>query len=78
VPFLRIRGYLFGSYSDEPHHEPAHIHIKGKGGRAKFWLRPVRLASSTYTRPVTRDIELLVRRHEAVLCDLWRRRHGHR
>ncbi len=43
---FRYRGFRFYFYSNEGDpREPAHIHVRGDGGEAKFWLRPtVRLA----------------------------------
>ena len=71
-----IRGFRFGVHTHEPHFEPMHVHVTGKGGRAKFWLRPVRIRSSTYNRSVTRDIERIVRRREVVFVRMWERIHG--
>lgn len=42
---LREQGYEFFFYSNE-RKEPAHIHVWGQRGTAKFWLKPVSLASS--------------------------------
>ncbi len=43
---LRIGPYRFFFYSNEKG-EPAHIHIQRDKALAKFWLKPVMLASST-------------------------------
>lgn len=45
---LRYRGFRFFFYSNEGHpREPVHIHVRGEGGEAKFWIRPeVRVAIS--------------------------------
>ncbi|HSW07604.1 DUF4160 domain-containing protein [Aquabacterium sp.] len=45
---LRYRGFRFFFYSNEGSpREPVHIHVRGEGGEAKFWLRPqVRVADS--------------------------------
>lgn len=77
MPFLLIRGFRFGVVTHELEFEPMHVHVRGKGGRAKFWLRPVRLKGSTYNRSVTRDIERIVRRHEMTFVRMWERTHGH-
>ncbi|CBG89496.1 DUF4160 domain-containing protein [Citrobacter rodentium] len=38
---LRFKGYRFFFYSNEGAPlEPAHIHIRGTDGEAKFWLTP--------------------------------------
>ena len=45
---FRYKGFLFFFYSNEGQpREPAHVHVRGDGGEAKFWLRPaVRVAGS--------------------------------
>ncbi len=42
---LRIGPYRFFFYSNE-NGEPPHIHIQRENLLAKFWLRPIALASS--------------------------------
>ena len=78
MPFIRIRGYLFGFFSREPPHEPPHIHVKGKGGKAKLWLDPVRLVFSTYTRSETHDIVEIVSEHQERFVEMWREHFGDR
>ena len=39
----RERGYRFYFNSNE-NNEPAHVHIKGKGGRMKIWLTKLTIA----------------------------------
>jgi hypothetical protein len=43
---FRQDGFRFFFYSHEGS-EPPHIHVIGKGGEAKIWLRPV-MISKTY------------------------------
>lgn len=43
---LRIGSFRFFFYSNE-NGEPHHIHIQRESSLAKFWLKPVALASST-------------------------------
>ena len=76
MPFITIRGFRFGVFTHEPEYEPMHVHVKGKGAKAKFWLRPVRLKGSTYNRSVAREIERIVRRHETTFVRMWERIHG--
>lgn len=38
-------GFRFFFYSAD-YKEPRHIHVEHGGGKAKFWLRPIHLASS--------------------------------
>ncbi len=76
MPFVVIRGFRFGVRTRELEFEPMHVHVTGKGGEAKFWLRPVRAEVSTYNRNVTRDIERIVRENESVFVGMWERIHG--
>jgi hypothetical protein len=43
---FRYKGFRFFFYSNEGNpREPAHVHVRGEGGEAKFWLSPaVRVA----------------------------------
>jgi hypothetical protein len=75
---VRIRGSSFGFYSAEPAREPAHVHVNGKGGNAKLWLRPVRLVFSTYTRSETSDIVDVVHEQEDKFVEMWREHFGDR
>ena len=45
---FRYKGFLFFFHSNEGQpREPAHVHDRGDGGEATFWLRPaVRVAGS--------------------------------
>ena len=45
---FRYKGFRFFFYSNEGSpREPVHVHVRGEGGEAKFWVRPsVRLAES--------------------------------
>lgn len=43
---LRIKGYRFFFFSLEGN-EPAHIHVENGDKVAKFWLKPINLASSS-------------------------------
>lgn len=69
---FRYRGFRFFFYSNEGRpREPAHVHVLGAGGEAKFWLRPdVRVAFSEgltasslreLTRVVEQNVELIER-----------------
>ena len=38
---FRYRGFRFFFYSNEGSpREPIHVHVRGEGGEAKFWLKP--------------------------------------
>lgn len=74
MPFVEIRGYLFGFFVSEPPAEPPHVHVKGRGGAAKLWLRPVRLVRSSYSERATGDIVGIVRDEEERFLEMWRER----
>ena len=68
---LRIGPYRFFFYSNE-NSEPAHIHIQRENRLAKFWLKPVTLASSTRFPPKElRKLTLLVNENKETLTKAW-------
>jgi hypothetical protein len=68
---LRIGPYRFFFYSNEGS-EPAHIHIQRDRMLAKFWLKPVALASSTRFSPnELRKLESLVLDHKETFLEVW-------
>ena len=68
---LRIGPYRFYFYSNEQG-EPAHIHIQREKMLAKFWLKPVMLASSTrFPAQELRKLEILVTEHSNALLEAW-------
>ena len=68
---LRVGPYRFFFYSNEQG-EPAHIHIQRERMLAKFWLKPVMLASSTRFSPQElRKLESLVTENKNVLMEAW-------
>ena len=68
---LRIGPFRFFFYSNE-NEEPAHIHIQRERMMAKFWLRPVALASSTRFSPKElRTLELMVVENKKILLEAW-------
>ncbi len=67
-------GYRFYFYSHEEG-EPPHIHIDRAGCTAKFWLIPVKLASSVKFRDnELRKLEKKVREERANFLEAW---HGY-
>lgn len=78
MPFLEIRGYLFGFFVSEPPNEPPHVHVKGKGGSAKLWLATVRLVRSSYSAGETSEIVDIVREHEHSFMEMWHEQFGDR
>lgn len=68
---LRIGPFRFFFYSNEDG-EPAHIHVQRDRMLAKFWLKPVALASSTRFSPKDlRTLELLVVENKDILLEAW-------
>ena len=68
---LRIGPFRFFFYSNE-NGEPAHIHIQRDSMLAKFWLKPVALASSTRFPPKDlRKLEMLVTENRELLLEVW-------
>lgn len=68
---LRIGPFRFFFYSNE-NGEPAHIHIQRDRMLAKFWLKPVALASSTrFSSKDLRKLELLVVENKDILLEAW-------
>ena len=68
---LRIGPFRFFFYSNE-NGEPAHIHIQRDNMLAKFWLKPVTLASSTrFSRIELRKLQQLVAENKEVFLEAW-------
>jgi hypothetical protein len=68
---LRIGPFRFFFYSNE-NSEPAHIHIQRDDSLAKFWLKPVALASSTRFSPKElRKLESLVDDNQEKFVEAW-------
>lgn len=71
---LRYKGFRFFFYSNEGSpREPVHIHVRGDGAEAKFWLRPeVRVATSEgFDAPTLRELVLVVTRNAEVIERKW-------
>lgn len=68
---LRIKGYRFFFFSLEGN-EPPHIHIEHGDKVAKFWLKPVNLASSTGFRShELTEMRMLVNEHSEKFMEKW-------
>ncbi len=75
---LRIGPYRFHFYSREGT-EPPHIHVARDDFEAKFWLRPVSLASNHGLRPSDlREVQSLVEEHCEILLQAYTAFHGDR
>lgn len=66
---LKIGPFRFFFYSNESA-EPAHIHIQRERMLAKFWLKPVSLASSTRFSP-KELLQLLVIENRELFLEAW-------
>ena len=68
---LRSGPYRFLFYAPDGD-EPPHIHVGHDDNMAKFWLRPVRLASNIgYSSRTLRDIEKLIEQHQEAIERAW-------
>jgi hypothetical protein len=68
---LRIGPYRFFFYSLE-NDEPPHIHVEAAENVAKYWLAPVRLASSHGFRShELTELRALVAEHEQLFQEAW-------
>ncbi len=73
---LRIGPYRFHFYSREGN-EPPHIHVTREEMEAKFWLRPVSLASNHgFAKAELVRVEKLVDEHCQKLLDAYIQTHG--
>ncbi len=54
----RENGFRFFFYSNE-NNEPPHIHVIGKGGETKIWLRPIKVSHAYQLGP--RDLREILR-----------------
>lgn len=71
---FRDKGFRFFFYSNEGSpREPVHIHVRGEGGEAKFWLRPaVRVATSDGLDARTlRELTGVVEGHVELIEGTW-------
>ncbi|WPP49651.1 DUF4160 domain-containing protein [Catalinimonas niigatensis] len=68
---FRTLGYIFFFYSND--HLPVHIHVKGKGGSARYELEPeIRLTDSKGLKTKElRQIEKLISQRRGQLVAAW-------
>jgi hypothetical protein len=72
----RLAGHRFFFYSLEGN-EPPHIHVERGDNVAKYWLDPVRLASSNGFRSGEMNrLRLLVIEHRARFMEAWNAHFG--
>lgn len=68
---LRSGPYRFFFYAAD-HVEPPHVHVERDKSSAKFWLDPVRIATSTgFPAPEIRRIQGLVTENNILLLRAW-------
>lgn len=68
---LRVKAYRFYFYSHEPN-EPSHIHVDRDNLSAKFWLKPVALASNIgFSAKELRKIHSIIEKHQETLVEDW-------
>jgi hypothetical protein len=68
---LRVGPYRFFFYSLE-NHEPPHIHVEAAEKVAKYWLTPVRLASSHgFRSQELTALRKIVLEHERLFLEAW-------
>jgi hypothetical protein len=73
---LRVNGYRFHFYSNEGA-EPPHIHVARSDAEAKFWLDPIQLADNDgFASHELLELVRIVREHQAMLLEAYRRFHG--
>lgn len=64
-------GFRFFFYSAD-WHEPIHIHVEHGDGAAKFWVTPIRLASSQRMRANDlKKIRVLIEEHQDLIREKW-------
>ena len=68
---LRIGAYRFFFYANE-NSEPHHIHVQRERALAKFWLRPVSLASSIgFPAQELNKLLCMVEAHQQIFVEAW-------
>jgi len=73
---LRSGPYRLFFYSNEGR-EPAHIHAQRERKLAKFWLKPVSLASSSgFAAHELRRLKAIVQERQSVLLEAWNEHSG--
>ena len=72
MPTILVEGgFRLFFYADEGT-EPLHVHVQYQGAVAKFWVKPVSLASNMGMK--ASDLSkaaLLVRKHEELIVERW-------
>lgn len=73
----KVGKYRLFFFSNEGN-EPVHVHVESEDNHAKFWLRPVAMASSVgYTASELARLRRLLQEYEQLIEDKWNE-HFHR
>ena len=73
---LRLGRFRFFDDNNE-RQGPPHIHVRGGGDEAKFWLDPIVLtANHGFNGREMREIERIVGQHRAVFLEAWDEYYG--
>jgi hypothetical protein len=74
---LREGPYRFFFYAGD-RGEPPHIHVERENMVAKFWLSPLRLASSgDFSRAEINRVQQIVAIHQQMFLEAWNEFFGH-
>lgn len=74
---LRIGAYRFFFFYSNENNEPAHIHVQRERALAKFWLKPVTLASSTgFPAQELTKLSRLVQENATTSTEAWNESFG--
>ena len=68
---LKFRGHRFFFFSNESN-EPPHIHVETAEKYAKFWIKPISLASSIgYNAKELRQLREIIEKNRDFLEEKW-------
>ena len=74
---FRYKGFRFFFYSNKGNpREPVHVHARGDGGEAKFWLSPAALVATSdgFDARTLRELTAVVEQDRDLVERAW---HGH-
>lgn len=68
---LYEQGFRFSFFAAD-RAEPPHVHVRGRSGRGKWWLSPVRMARSRdFKRQEVAAIDRIIRENHVYLLQRW-------
>lgn len=74
---LREGPYRFHFYSFDCN-EPVHVHVQRDDNEAKFWLKPLEIAFSSFPNHENQDIRDIILENRSQLLEAWHEHCGHR